>query len=398
MLSALLFFMLIRVRRARRSAVAATEAKSLFVANMSHEIRTPMNGIIGMIHLARATESESDRDEYLRGAQSSADSLLVLLNDVLDLSKIEAGKVEVSVGPFSVAALANEALGNIAPRAREKGLEVVCTVAAEVPPWVEADSGRIRQILLNLLSNSVKFTEKGKIELAIRATPVADGVCQLYYAVSDTGIGVPVAQTEAIFEVFRQADGSTTRRYGGTGLGLTICRKLARLMGGEITVQSEVGRGSTFEFRVPVKPSEPAVEAGAALNPTQKAVRSLNLLLAEDHPINQRLAMAHLDRRGHRVTLARNGVEALERFREGAFDVILMDVQMPEMDGVEATRRIRALERPLGRHIPIFAMTAHAMPEDRERCLAAGMDGYVVKPFKPEELFRAVESVLQVKN
>ena len=389
--SVLLLFLLLRVRRAQQAAVAAGAAKSLFVANMSHEIRTPMNGIIGMLHLACNTVSKPESDEYLQCAQSSAHSLLVLLNDVLDFSKIEAGRAEIFTAPFRVASPAQEAMDNILPRAAEKSLTVNCRIDPGVPEWAEGDQDRIRQVLLNLLSNAVKFTEKGGITLEVRSDPM-DTRVMLHCVVSDTGIGIPTSQYEAIFEVFQQADGSMSRKYGGTGLGLTISRRLATAMGGSLSVKSEPGHGSTFTFSVPVKPVQaPQPATDRSSEQIASLGHSLNLLLAEDHPINQRLAIAHLSRRGHRIVVAANGREALEKANQESFDAILMDVQMPEMDGLEATRRIREGERSTGKHVRIVAMTAHAMAEDRKRCLEAGMDGCVVKPFTPDELYGAVE-------
>jgi signal transduction histidine kinase/ActR/RegA family two-component response regulator len=388
----LLLILLAGVRREHRAAMAADSAKSLFVANMSHEIRTPMNGVIGMLHLARNTNSPSECGDYLRCAESSAESLMALLNDILDFSKIEAGRVEITKAPFRVVEPVREACANILPRAAEKGLAVDWRFGSSRIEWAEGDHGRIRQVLLNLLNNAVKFTEAGRISVEIGSTMLPDGRVELCYAVSDTGIGIPDLQRETIFDVFRQADGSMSRKYGGTGLGLSISRKLARLMDGSLTVESEAGHGSTFYFRIAVRPAAPASEPVKDSPRERPALaQGLNLLLAEDHPINQKLAMAHLTRRGHRVVLATNGREAVEKTACEAFDAILMDVQMPEMDGLEATRRIRERERSTGRRVRIVAVTAHAMAEDRDRCLAAGMDACIVKPFRPDELYSAVE-------
>jgi len=392
MVSVLLFVLLLRVRRAQRAAMAADSAKSLFVANMSHEIRTPMNGIIGMIDLARTADSHFEAREYLGAAQASADSLLILLNDVLDFSKLEAGRLELSASVFQVTGPVREACANMLPKASEKGLEITWRTDGEVPEWVEGDDSRIRQILLNLLGNAVKFTERGSISIVIGATEIEGNLIELSYVVTDTGPGIPASQQELIFEVFRQGDGSTSRKHGGTGLGLSISRNLAELMGGRLSVQSELGKGSAFQLRIRVRCRGQVLKPLPAESDSRGHCASARrLLLAEDHPINQKLAITYLTRRGHTVVLAVNGAEAVDRASRETFDAILMDVQMPEMDGLEATRRIRESEKGTGRRVRIVAMTAHAMKEDRERFLAAGMDDCVIKPFKPGDLFRSVE-------
>jgi signal transduction histidine kinase/ActR/RegA family two-component response regulator len=393
-LSVLLLLLLIRVRRAQQVAEAADSAKSVFVANMSHEIRTPMNGIIGMIGLARGAASDPERQEYLNCVASSADSLLSLLNELLDFSKMEAGRMEVSRAPFRVTEPAAEACNTMSSRAGERGLELTWRTEGEVPEWVEGDLGKVRQVLLNLIGNAVKFTESGSVRVVVSCQAEEEEEVELRYSVIDTGIGIPKTAQEKIFEVFRQGDGSMTRRFGGTGLGLSISRKLAELMGGTVRVESEPGRGSVFMLEVKVgrvKTVEEKAEVGARVA-TRRNVAALRILLAEDNPINQKLAIALLRKRGHVVVLATNGREAVELVGGGEFDVVLMDVQMPEMDGLQASRLIRERERAGGRRLRIVAMTAHARAEDRARCLEAGMDGYVVKPFRPEELFAAVEA------
>ena len=385
----LVFFL--RMRRARRIAMAANQAKSLFIANISHEIRTPMNGVIGMLHLARDTVHTGTRLEYIQSAMHSADALLAVLNDVLDFSKIEAGKTNLNSVPFHVGDLARLAMTNIEARARQKKLVTSCEIEAGVPEWIEGDDVRIRQVLLNLLGNAVKFTNTGSVRLRIGCTKGEAGRLTLRYTVSDTGIGISAEQRQYIFQAFRQGDDTMTRKYGGTGLGLAISKKLAEMMGGDIVIESETGKGSTFHFSVLARPAQhvpPCECVTIAAQPT----RILRVLLAEDNPVNQTVALAFLHRRGHKTAVAANGREAVERAAAGDYDAILMDVQMPVMDGIEATRKIRDAEGASGKHIRIIAMTAHAVQEGLASCLGAGMDDYLVKPFKPDDLIAKLET------
>ena len=388
--SILLLVLLVRVRKARRKAVAADQAKSLFVANISHEIRTPMNGLIGMLELARQTGTP-ERDEYIEAALHSADALLAVINDVLDFSKIEAGQTSIVAVAFETRELARQALSNVSLRAKQKGLTVSARVDDDVPSWVEADDSRIRQVLLNLLGNAVKFTESGSIALHVSGAQQADGRVRLIYSVTDTGIGISEAQRQRLFQIFQQGDDSTSRKYGGTGLGLAISIRLAQLMGGDITVESQPGVGSTFRFWVPAKVTEPATKSVDVTRPRQPEQR-LRVLVADDNPTNQKLAAAYLSRRGHEVAIATNGQEAVERALTGVYDVIVMDVQMPVMDGLAATRAIREAESRTGSHIRVVALTANAIQESVNECLSAGMDDYLSKPFKAEELLQKVEA------
>jgi len=526
------------MRKAKEAAEAASRAKSDFLANMSHEIRTPLNAVIGMTELVRDTELTATQREYLGMVQESGESLLAVINDILDFSKIEAGKMSLEEVPFNIREVLGDTMKSLALRAHRKRLELACHVAPDVPFAVAGDPHRLRQIVINLVGNAIKFTEVGEVVLDVAVQVLSDDGLVLHFRVQDTGIGIPQDKLDTIFEAFEQADTSTTRRYGGTGLGLAIVSSLVELMEGNIWVESEVLRGSVFHFTAryrrasaeniatatsihppmlsglrvlivddnstnrriltemltnwamhplavssvadaldelermsragtpyaliltdsnmpvqdgfelaeriqsnrtlcgpmimmltsadrpddlakcdqlgiaaylikPIKQSELldaivlAVGAdaptGGSVSPnvsTKKvASNPRSILLAEDSLINQKLAISLLERWGHTVTVANNGEEAVLLSNEQRFDLILMDVQMPEMDGLDATLAIRARELESGLHIPIVAMTAHAMKGDRERCLEVGMDGYLVKPIRAEQLFRQIEEI-----
>lgn len=384
------------LRKAKEIAEASTKSKSEFLASMSHEIRTPMNGIIGTASLLKSTNLDETQLDYVSIIDFSANNLLAIINDILDISKIEAGQITLESIDFNLHNVINETIKLLTPKAIEKGIELTANIDGSVPLFAKGDPVRLKQVMINLTNNAIKFTKTGYVKIEAETIEQENKVRKYLFKIVDTGIGIPENAREKIFIDYLQADETTTRKFGGTGLGLPISKRLIEMMHGQIGLESEVGKGTTFWFTISLdigkEPPYELIDEKAVFNIDD--ANKLSILIAEDNLVNQKVAIATLKKLGHRLEIAENGKIACDMHNLNRYDVILMDVQMPVMDGITATQMIREQENKKGvtKKVKIIAMTANAMKEDRQKCLDAGMDDYISKPFKAVELSRMLDS------